>query len=407
MLHMLAPASDDLLNKLGGIMYVVATNYVTPKEPLRYDKHTAEGHIQGSKKIIESLKVSGLDPQVISVGFPFSPGKVTQSVGRNLHVVYDQFKYSSHFNTFGIDPLYWKMYNLLNASFVSSIIDKPNLVYLLNIPPKIYSLPIKLMQRLKQRRFVLACHIFHSVRLGAPVEHRYCDLILCSNLEAYKHYSRVADGRVFYIPCPIDTERFKPRDKTQARRQLGLPPDDKIIGYVGHATPERGVLDLLEAFSALSRDREDLSLVIVTPPHLPSDPEAPFIPAGIDPKKVKIINRIIPIEQFYNAVDLVALPYQRPHLATDPPISVAEAMASGVPLITSLVGSIRDIANEDRTFLLIPGDIEALCTKIELIIDDPVSASLKSGAAREYVEKNLSLKVVGRRLKVIFGEYRV
>jgi len=208
------------------------------------------------------------------------------------------------------------------------------------------------------------------------------------------------------MPCPIDTERYKPRDKTQARRQLGLPSEDKIIGYVGHATPERGVLDLLEAFSALSRDREDLSLIIVTPPPLPSDPEASFIPAGINPKKVKIIDRTIPIEQFYNAVDLVALPYQRPHLATDPPISVVEAMASGVPLITSPVGSIRDIANEDKAFLLKPGDIKALCTQIELIIDDPISASRKSGAAREYVEKNLSLKVVGRRLTEIFREYR-
>jgi len=388
-------------------MYIVATNYVTPRESQRYDKHTAEGHIQGSKRIIESLKKTGLDPQVISVGYPFSPGKTIQSISRNLHVIHDQFKYSSHFNTLGIDPFYWNLYNLMNASFTSSIIDKPKLVYLLNLPPKIYSLPIKLMQWLRQRKLVLACHIFHSIHLGTPVEHRYCDLITCSNKETYAHFSRVSGGRAHYIPCPIDTDRFKPRDKVHARRQLGLPLDGKIVGYVGRATQERGVHDLLEAFSALANDQEDLTLVFLIPPQLPSDTDTSHISTGIDPRKVMIIDRTIPVEQFYNAVDLVALPYRRPHLSTDPPISVIEAMASGVPLITTPVGSIRDIANKDRAFFIKPGDVEALRDRIELINENPDLASRTTAAAREYIEKHLSLDVVGLQLMEIFEEYRV
>ena len=70
--------------------------------------------------------------------------------------------------------------------------------------------------------------------------------------------------RIDIVPNGVDAELFHPRDRNAARSELGHPGDERRwLLYVGRLEKPKGVLDLLEAFSILSRRRDDVRLVIV------------------------------------------------------------------------------------------------------------------------------------------------
>src|SRR5262249_47046987 len=57
----------------------------------------------------------------------------------------------------------------------------------------------------------------------------------------------VASDRLLYLPNGADTENARPVSQAQARKQLGLPLDARIIGYTGVTTSQEVRL-LIEAF---------------------------------------------------------------------------------------------------------------------------------------------------------------
>ncbi|MEM2900835.1 MAG: hypothetical protein QXT63_08600, partial [Thermoplasmata archaeon] len=74
--------------------------------------------------------------------------------------------------------------------------------------------------------------------------------------------------RIEVIPPMLDTYRFFPLDKKEARKKLGLESvldtNDFLIGYVGRATPGRGVMTLIDAFQdfILSKKKENVKLML-------------------------------------------------------------------------------------------------------------------------------------------------
>src|SRR5439155_15407451 len=68
----------------------------------------------------------------------------------------------------------------------------------------------------------------------------------------------VARERVAIVMNGVDGELFRVRDRAAARVELGLPPGPLAV-YVGNLKPEKGVLDLIEAW----RDVPDATLAII------------------------------------------------------------------------------------------------------------------------------------------------
>ena len=154
--------------------------------------------------------------------------------------------------------------------------------------------------RFAKRAFPLTC-VTHGLSHRFMIWERYarfltipllpCDSIVCTS-EAAKaalanNLAQVASGfaeagftipkvpfRMDVIPLGIDTQLYKPRDKAEVRRLLGLPLDKKLIlcfGRIDHAT-KADLNPLLIAFNALfARGQQDAVLVIagnVAPPEV-------------------------------------------------------------------------------------------------------------------------------------------
>ena len=63
------------------------------------------------------------------------------------------------------------------------------------------------------------------------------------------------------IPMSADPV-FQPDDKNQARKQLALPVDSKLLGYCGSISETRGIADLFKAFSLVRQTLPDIRLVL-------------------------------------------------------------------------------------------------------------------------------------------------
>ncbi|MFP5350625.1 MAG: glycosyltransferase family 4 protein, partial [Gammaproteobacteria bacterium] len=74
---------------------------------------------------------------------------------------------------------------------------------------------------------------------------------------------RLRPGRVTSVPTGVDSMRFQPGGKADARRVLGLNVDDRLVGIVATLRSWKGHRFLVEAFARLAAEMSDLRLLIV------------------------------------------------------------------------------------------------------------------------------------------------
>jgi len=389
---------------------VILRNYVNP---------IAEGQTQAANSIIECLSLSAIDLTVYSLGYPRGASLPLNNVKDprigKTHILFDPIKQLKYLNTDKLGFLFRKNYELLNALNIATRLSAADYVYLLNVPHKTYGFIFKSINKLKRATSKTVFHVFHQVSIGIPFEHKLCDVIFCGNKTSYVYFSNNFNKKTYYVPYPININKFKPRKKDISRLKLGLPLNVCIIGYIGKINPIRGIFDLIKVMSDISNIENDVLLVIVspyTPPWFKFKPESTtweetlhnMINVPNLRTNVILIQEKIPIELFYNAVDFLVLPYNETHLPIDPPVSLIEAMSSGVPVITTAVGELRDVVKDTRGILIPPRNREALKTEMLRLIRNPDASKGYGLKARDYVVENLSLEIMEKKMTRIFQE---
>jgi glycosyltransferase involved in cell wall biosynthesis len=161
----------------------------------------------------------------------------------------------------------------------------------------------------------------------------------------------------------IDRERFRPLDRAEACRKLGLEPDGRRILFVGNLLPVKGPTVLAKATKQL----QDVDLIFV----------------GSGPEKITMGRCLgarphdeIPL--WMNACDLLCLPSLNEGL----PNVALEALACGLPVVASRVGGIPEIVRDGANGFLVPPSApdalaEALCRALATKWDrDVIRASV-------------------------------
>src|SRR5262249_44507337 len=89
------------------------------------------------------------------------------------------------------------------------------------------------------------------------------------------------------------------------------------------------------------------------------------------------------------------------------PLSVLEAMAAGVPVVSNRLHALGDIVDDGTTGLLVEPDDEQLATAIESLIDDPGRRARMGAAGRARVERLFDARVTTAQLVTILREAQV
>jgi len=204
--------------------------------------------------------------------------------------------------------------------------------------------------------------------------------------EFIRHYGDAAES-IIVIPNGVDLKMFNPANRPlyrdRIRQRHGISRSDLVLMFAGGDWERKGVPYIIEALSLLLEP--DVKLVIA------GSGDRKFYGQLAELKQVR--ERIIFIShssnlwEYYAASDVFVFPtiYEPFGLV------IVEAMASGLPVITSRVAGAADVIIDGVNGLLLrgPSDVNDLAAKIELLLSNVELRKTMGERARETVE-NLS-----------------
>jgi glycosyltransferase involved in cell wall biosynthesis len=186
--------------------------------------------------------------------------------------------------------------------------------------------------------------------------------IFVSSHSRRQYYKKLGIKACFTPLGGINLDAFLPlksdHEKHVLRQKLGFSSDKKLILHVGHCRPERN----LEILKHLKRD--DREIVLITSTSTQADP---VLKAELEQAGVKVINQYFPsIEALYQISDAYIFPVQDPEGAIEFPLSVLEALACDIPVLTTPFGVLPELFQEGQGVYFFQ-DLEDAKTKLEAI----------------------------------------
>lgn len=207
--------------------------------------------------------------------------------------------------------------------------------------------------------------------------------------------------KMTWIPNGISTERFTPEPTAQTARrvELGLEPDGPVIGFVGRFHEMKRLDWLFDAASLLMRKCPHAQLLLCGGEARDLDGAAAAAFAKLpDPARVHFIPFRADIQRIYAAMSVFTLTSRTEAC----PMTVIEAMASGIPCVTTDVGDCARLIEEPGAVVPV-GDIAALAAAWERVIalDPACRAALGARLRRRAVER-LSVRHAARGYEALY-----
>jgi glycosyltransferase involved in cell wall biosynthesis len=169
---------------------------------------------------------------------------------------------------------------------------------------------------------------------------------------AEKQY-RLPTKKIRYLPNGVDCLRFQTGRNEQLRAELGVSGDELLFGYVGLLRAEKNLPLLLRSFAAAAIASSRLALVGG------GDCEGQLRRLASElgiAERVLFVGMVDDTAAYYRAFDVFALS----SFTEQMPISLLEAMASGLPAICTNVGDCAIILDESSSPAVVPdGDAGA------------------------------------------------
>jgi glycosyltransferase involved in cell wall biosynthesis len=194
-------------------------------------------------------------------------------------------------------------------------------------------------------------------------------------------------ARARVIPYGVDGERFAPgkdAGSREWRRQLGIADQDLVLLGVGRMATKKGFQVLVDVLPDLLAEHERLHVVLAGGGDLEADLMARtesmrgrvHFPGSVDRQRLPAL---------YRAADLFVLPavHDRRGNVVGLPNVILEAMASGLPVVSSAISGIPlAITDGEHGRLVAEGDRPALRAALHELLGDPDGRSRMGAAAR-------------------------
>lgn len=201
----------------------------------------------------------------------------------------------------------------------------------------------------------------------------------------------------------IDVHRFASLvDRSSARRDLGLDDEDVVIGFVGRFTADKGIGDLVRAFSAIVSEVPRARLLLVGA-FESGDPVDPQIRHTIEADERIVIAPWLPDPRpAYVAMDVLAFPSYREGLPNVP----LEAQLCGVPVVGYGATGTVDAVSHGVTGLLVPtGDGVALEAALTAVLVDDDRRLALGAAGPEWVRARFDCRAVWAALTARYRQW--
>jgi glycosyltransferase involved in cell wall biosynthesis len=205
--------------------------------------------------------------------------------------------------------------------------------------------------------------------------------------------------RVRVIANGVDTARFRPGGGDDSIL-VPIPWSGPMIVFAGRLIEAKGVLELLEAWPRVLGEVPESHLVVLGSGPLESALRR--LAQRVSPGgRVHLVGEVSDVRPYLRAASGFVLPSWAEGL----PNSLLEAMAMGLPCVTTDIGSIRDAVEDGREGLLVPAKApERLAVALTVILTQPELRGRLGRAARMRVEEQFSLERTVDLLEALYRE---
>lgn len=202
--------------------------------------------------------------------------------------------------------------------------------------------------------------------------------------------------RIDSVPTGIDPQRFRPGDRVEARRRLGLPEGGALVGIVATLRSWKGHRFLVEAMAGLP---ESAGLVIVGDGPQRATLEALVDQHGLRPR-TRFAGNQHDVVPWLQALDVFALPS---YANEGVPQALIQAMLTALPCVTTAAGSISELAIDGETALVVPPqEVAPLRAAILRLLMSPETQTRLGEAARRHCEAGYSYEAMLDRMERIY-----
>ena len=205
-------------------------------------------------------------------------------------------------------------------------------------------------------------------------------------------------GRVELVPNSVDVDRVTAACQDRA-------PEPHMVLTVARLVEKKGLDDLVRACGSLTRRGVAVRLELIG-----EGPMGPYLQRlaadeGVDARFSGAVDHDGVLER-YRRASVFALPCKVASTGDRDglPTAVLEAMAAGVPAVTTAVNGLAEVVVHERTGLTVPErDPVALADALERLLTDPAAADTLGRAGQRHVVDRFSLTTSVARLRSLFG----
>jgi glycosyltransferase involved in cell wall biosynthesis len=211
----------------------------------------------------------------------------------------------------------------------------------------------------------------------------------------------VPADRVHVLPNGVDTERFRPQDRSAARERLGLDASCRYVVFVGLMASWVDFRTMLEAFAGASETRPDARFVLVG-----DGPEARLVDSLID--DLDLADRVIRpgsiadrdlVSAYMGAASVCLVAYHGAMLQRiggGSPMKLMEYLAAGRAVVATATEGMASMINSSGGGLAV-GDAEAMAAALGELLDDQERADELGRRGRRAAVEHYSWKPVIER----------
>ncbi len=220
------------------------------------------------------------------------------------------------------------------------------------------------------------------------------------------------EEKLAVIPPGVDTSRFYPIPKDEARAYLGLGQDEHMVLFVGRIEPLKGLDTLLQAVaelqSAASRQRKRLYLMIIG-----GDPNVSEAQMSAEMRRLRALCTDLCLDHivmflgkrsqdslpyYYSAADVLVMPSHYESFG----MVALEAMACGTPVVASHVGGLAFLVQDGYTGYTVPSeDARAISDRLRRLLGDAALRE-KMGLQAAAYARGYDWSLIARRMLTLY-----
>jgi glycosyltransferase involved in cell wall biosynthesis len=235
---------------------------------------------------------------------------------------------------------------------------------------------------------------------------RLVDMVVVTGGERTRRDLIERDGlaaeRVAGFPIGLDVAHFAPAPPDpDLRIELGLPPGHLLVGLISYLRTYKGHEYFIEAAARILARRRDVTFLIVG-----EGPEEASIRARVEATGYGAGIRMLGFREdllnIFRSLDVFAIPSVEGDTI---PQVLMQALAMGVPVVSTTVGSIPDVVLDGITgFVVPPRDGEALADRMMVLLDDPALRGRMAVQGRALVVGSYSIDKMLDRMEAIYRQ---